>query len=141
MQLLAIIIFLDTSDDDNNIGTIGVMVNSLWTWMMPICLAWVWIGSQTSHSTTRDALQNASRHCFAARGELITEIRDRTGDSSATVTLLLKGSNRTCLFPHRIRMLWTRHWRRGCGGLYGASLLFWPPYCLLLLGRGSGNIN
>lgn len=80
VQLLAVIIFFDTSDDDNNIGTIGVTVNSLWTWMMPICLAWVWIGSQTSHSTIRDALQSASRHCFTARGELITGIRDRTGD-------------------------------------------------------------
>ena len=80
MQLLAVIIFFDTSSDGNNITTIGVTVNSLWTWMMPICLAWVWIGSQTSHSTIRDALQSASRHCSTARGELITGIRDRTGD-------------------------------------------------------------
>ena len=80
VQLLAVIIFFDTSDDDDNIGTIGVTVNSLWTWMIPICLAWVWIGSQTSHSTIRDALQSASRHFSTARGELITGIRDRTGD-------------------------------------------------------------
>lgn len=64
--------------------------------MMPICLAWIWIGSQMSHSTIRDALQSVSQHCFAARVELITGIRDRAGDASVTVALLLEGSSRTC---------------------------------------------
>src|SRR2546421_9258565 len=53
--------------NDNDTGALGVTMNSIWTWMIPICLGWVWIGSQTSHSGIREALRKASQH-FVAQG-------------------------------------------------------------------------
>ena len=75
-QILAIIIFFSVTDA-NNTGGLGVTINSIWTWMIPICLGWVWVGSQTSHSGIRDALKNASQNHL---GQPVAGIRDRTGD-------------------------------------------------------------
>lgn len=75
-QVLAVILFFSTPDE-NNTGGLGVTMNSIWTWMIPICLGWVWVGSQTSHSGIRDALKSASQN---VTGQSVYGIRDRTGD-------------------------------------------------------------
>ena len=76
VQLLAIVIFF-CATDANDTGGLGVTINSIWTWMIPICLGWVWVGSQTSHSSIRDALKHASEKYL---GQPVAGIRDRTGD-------------------------------------------------------------
>lgn len=76
VQVLAIILFFGTPDE-NNTGSLGVTMNSIWAWMIPICLGWVWVGSQTSHSGIRDALKSASQN---VTGQPVYGIRDRTGD-------------------------------------------------------------
>lgn len=59
-------------------------INSIWTWMIPICLGWVWVGSQTSHSGIRDALENASQK---DTGQPVMGIRDATGDERRVLYL------------------------------------------------------
>jgi hypothetical protein len=80
-QILAIIIFFSVPDA-NNTGGLGVTINSIWTWMIPICLGWVWVGSQTSHSGVRDALKDASQN---VTGQPVSGIRDRTGDERRAI--------------------------------------------------------
>ncbi|OCL03560.1 hypothetical protein AOQ84DRAFT_266327, partial [Glonium stellatum] len=81
VQLLAVIIFFDTSDDIYSIGTIGVTVNCLWTWMISICLAWVWVGSQKSHSTIRNALDKHAE----PNGDVNTNLRERSNVANVPI--------------------------------------------------------
>lgn len=78
-QVLAIIVFLSTSED-NSIGGLGASINCIWTWMIPVCLGWVWVGTQTSHLGIKDALTAASesstRESFAGI-RVCTEDRTR----------------------------------------------------------------
>ena len=50
--------FFDATADNAMMG-IGVAINSLWIWMLPVTLGFVWVGTQTSSSTIRDALMAA----------------------------------------------------------------------------------
>jgi hypothetical protein len=49
--------FFTSAVDNNTIG-LGVAVNSLWIWMIPVTLGWVWVGTQNSASTIRGALMS-----------------------------------------------------------------------------------
>ena len=45
-QLLAIVDFLQTASTSSN--GLGLAINSLWVWMIPVSLGWVCVGTQTS---------------------------------------------------------------------------------------------
>ncbi|KAK3336166.1 hypothetical protein B0T19DRAFT_408717 [Cercophora scortea] len=46
--------------DNSTVRAIGVAINSLWMWMIPVTLGWVWVGTQNSANTIRDGLMRAS---------------------------------------------------------------------------------
>ena len=46
-QLLAIVDFLQTASTNSIVG-LGLAINSLWIWMIPVALGWVCVGTQTS---------------------------------------------------------------------------------------------
>ncbi|MCJ1281785.1 hypothetical protein MMC26_001108 [Xylographa opegraphella] len=50
--------FFNATVDNSTMG-IGVAINSLWIWMIPVTLGFVWVGTQRSSSTIRDALMTA----------------------------------------------------------------------------------
>jgi len=50
--------------DRSTIRVIGVAVNSLWMWMIPVTVGWVWVGTQNSANTVRDCLMRASTRCI-----------------------------------------------------------------------------
>ena len=81
-QLLAIISFFTSlsSDWSTSIG-IGLAINCLWLWMIPVVLGWVYVGTQTSAGSVKASLtettvpalefeRNLSGDCYG--------IRDRT---------------------------------------------------------------
>ena len=90
-QLLAIISFFTSLSTDwsTSIG-IGLAINCLWLWMIPVVLGWVYVGTQTSAGSVKVALteatvpvlgpyRNKAGECFG--------IRDRTSfDGSDTST-------------------------------------------------------
>jgi hypothetical protein len=39
---------------------IGAAINSLWMWLIPISLGWVWVGTQNSAATIQEGLMRAS---------------------------------------------------------------------------------
>ncbi|PMD37039.1 hypothetical protein L207DRAFT_393462, partial [Hyaloscypha variabilis F] len=45
--------------DSSTIG-MGVAINSLWMWLIPITLGWVWVGTQNSAATIQDGFMRAS---------------------------------------------------------------------------------
>jgi hypothetical protein len=49
--------FFTSAVDNDTIG-LGVAVNNLWIWMIPVTLGWVWVGTQNSASTIREALMS-----------------------------------------------------------------------------------
>ena len=60
-QLLAITSFFTSLSTDwsNSVG-IGLAVNCLWLWMIPVVLGWVYVGTQTSAGSVKVALTEAS---------------------------------------------------------------------------------
>ena len=82
-QLLAIINFFT----DTSIG-IGLAINSLWLWMIPIVLGWVYVGNQNSADSIRAALTDADVPILGSERNLKRDcigIRDRTiYDGSST---------------------------------------------------------
>ncbi|KAL6715219.1 hypothetical protein ACLMJK_007483 [Lecanora helva] len=88
-QLLAIIEFFTTasSDSDTSIG-IGLAINSLWLWMLPIVLGWVFVGTQNSTGSVTAALLDTNVPVFSGkkncRGGCIG-IKDRTYECFSTL--------------------------------------------------------
>ena len=86
-QLLAIIDFFTTGSSESSIG-IGLAINSLWLWMIPIVLGWVYVGNQSSAESIKAALFDTVVPILGSernvKGECIG-IRDRTiyDDSNA----------------------------------------------------------
>lgn len=79
-QLLAIVDFFTSSSFNNSIG-IGLAINSLWTWMLPVVVGWVFIGTQNAVGSTKAALSNVSVPLLGEKRELrggCIGIRDRT---------------------------------------------------------------
>ncbi|MCJ1479346.1 hypothetical protein MMC13_008031 [Lambiella insularis] len=87
--------FFAAAVDDTDLG-IGIAVNSLWIWMIPVTLGFVWVGTQRSANAVREALMS-SEACLSEKGasqvhkeaRLIKNrmigFRDRTGDESMCV--------------------------------------------------------
>lgn len=80
VQLLAIIVFFTYSSKDTSIG-IGLCINSLWLWMIPIVLGWVYVGNQDSARSIKDALTDTNVPILGPEVNLKRDcigIRDRT---------------------------------------------------------------
>ena len=86
-QVLAIIDFFTSASSDSSIG-IGLAINSLWLWMIPIVLGWVYVGNQTSAESIKNALTEVDVPALGSERNLKGEcigIRDRTTyDDSST---------------------------------------------------------
>ena len=54
-QFLAILDFFTTQSLATNVG-VGLAINSLWIWMIPVVLGWVKIGTQQSAESIQDAI-------------------------------------------------------------------------------------
>lgn len=86
-QLLAIVDFFTIASFNTSIG-IGLAINSLWIWMIPVVLGWVYIGTQTSAGSIKAALTSINVPVLGTvrdvNGQCIG-IRDRTtSDESST---------------------------------------------------------
>lgn len=57
IEVIAIVDFFSPTAD--NVIGVGVAVNNLWIWMIPVTLGWVWVGTQHSASSIREALTTA----------------------------------------------------------------------------------
>lgn len=79
-QLLAIIDFFVAKSSRSSIG-IGLAINSLWLWMIPIVLGWVYVGTQNSAASIKAALFDTIVPTLGSERHLKGEcfgIRDRT---------------------------------------------------------------
>jgi hypothetical protein len=80
-QIISIALFFSSSSQQD-LGTMGVTVNSLWIWMIPICLGWVWMGTQSTHNKLTDAIRGASTHLGGEPDESVMRgIKDCTYDT------------------------------------------------------------
>ena len=79
-QVLAITIFFTSASSDSSIG-IGLAINSLWLWMIPVVLGWVYVGMQTEAGSIKAALIDTNVPVLGSErdnsGDCIG-IRDRT---------------------------------------------------------------
>lgn len=79
-QLLAIVDFFTSASFNTSIG-IGLAINSLWSWMIPVVLGWVYVGTQTSAGSIKTAVASIVVPVLGLErgvsGECIG-IRDRT---------------------------------------------------------------
>lgn len=79
-QILAIADFFTTASFTTTIG-IGLAINSLWIWMIPVVLGWVYVGTQTSAGSIEEALTRTKVPVLGDEEDLSGEcigIRDRT---------------------------------------------------------------
>lgn len=79
-QLLAIIDFFTSASSNSTIG-IGLAINSLWLWMIPIVLGWVYVGNQTSAESFKAALTDTDVPVLGSERNLKSKcigMRDRT---------------------------------------------------------------
>ena len=80
-QLLAIIDFVATASVNSIIG-VGLAINSVWIWMIPVVFGWVCIGTQTSAGTFKAALMTIKPPNIGGRSGLqsrCTGFKDHTG--------------------------------------------------------------
>ena len=56
-QVLSLIQFFTTGFTDNSVA-LGLAINSLWSWMLPLVWGWVFVGAQTSAESIRLAFQS-----------------------------------------------------------------------------------
>ncbi|MCJ1404405.1 hypothetical protein MMC11_007630 [Xylographa trunciseda] len=116
----AILDFFDATVDNNTMG-IGVAINSLWIRMIPVTLGFVWVGTQRSSRTIRDALMAAEALVSEEDASGVYQplrrvtkrmigFRDRTGDERISTRSDLENS-----------MRW-RHERPSPRTLYGVSI-------------------
>ena len=80
-QLLAIIDFFTAAPSTGSSIDNGLAINSLWLWMIPVVLGWVYVGTQNSVASTKAALTDTDVPTLSSetyfRGECIG-FRDRT---------------------------------------------------------------
>ena len=80
-QLLAIIDFFTTTSRTGSSIDIGLSINSLWIWMIPTILGWVYVGTQNSAASIKAALIDTDVPTLGSeshfKGECIG-LRDRT---------------------------------------------------------------
>lgn len=86
-QLLAIVDFFTSASFNTGIG-IGLAINSLWIWMIPVVLGWVYVGTQTSAGSIEAALASTTVPVLGTERDMTGEcigILDRTTfDESST---------------------------------------------------------
>lgn len=58
-QGFSIIDYFTSTADDTTI-TVGLALNSLWIWMIPVTLGWVFVGTQTSAGSIKTAISSAT---------------------------------------------------------------------------------
>ncbi|RDW75667.1 hypothetical protein BP5796_06488 [Coleophoma crateriformis] len=90
-ELISIIDFFTSPFDNSTIGLLGVAINSLWMWMIPITLGWVWVGTQESAKTIESALRRASTKAIIqgqACNERMVGFTDTTGEIHRDFELL-----------------------------------------------------
>ncbi|KAE9366619.1 hypothetical protein N431DRAFT_495066 [Stipitochalara longipes BDJ] len=58
-QGLSIIDYITSPADDDTIS-VGLAINSLWLWMIPVAFGWVKVGTQTSAGSIKAALKSAT---------------------------------------------------------------------------------
>ena len=89
LQLLAIIVFFTSASSNTSIG-IGLAINSLWLWMIPIVLGWVYVGNHDSAKSIKAALTDTNVPVLGFEVNLKRDcvgIKDRTTyDGSNTQT-------------------------------------------------------
>ena len=56
-QIITVVQFFTSGSSSNNVG-IGLAINSLWLWMIPVVLGWVRVGTQTSADSVKTAIMN-----------------------------------------------------------------------------------
>lgn len=79
-QLVAIVDFFTSTSFNTSIG-IGLAINSLWIWMIPVVLGWVYIGTQTSAGSIKAAIASVDVAVIGLERNVTGEcigIRDRT---------------------------------------------------------------
>ncbi len=95
-QLLAITDFFTSASSDSSIG-IGLAINSLWLWMIPIVLGWVYVGNQVSAESIKAALTDTYVPVLGSERNLNREcigIRDRTTYDDSSTRLKMRPSLR-----------------------------------------------
>ena len=91
-QVLAITVFFTSASSDSSIG-IGLAINSLWLWMIPVVLGWVYVGTQTDSNSIKAALKatnvpvlgperNVSGQCIGIRDRTFDDLGPYFRDSS-----------------------------------------------------------
>ena len=89
-QLLAIIDFFTAKSIADSSIDIGLAINSLWLWMIPIVLGWVYVGTQNSAESVKAALTDTDVPTLGSerylKGECIG-FRDRTAHDYSSVSL------------------------------------------------------
>ncbi len=79
-QLVAIVDFFTTASSNTAIA-IGLAINSLWIWMIPVVLGWVYVGTQTSAGSIKAAIASIHVPILGLERNVTGEcigIRDRT---------------------------------------------------------------
>lgn len=88
-QLVAIVYFFTSASFDTGIG-VGLAINSLWIWMIPVILGWVYVGTQTSAGSIKAGLTSVAVPVLGPERDVDGEcigIQDRTiYDESCTRT-------------------------------------------------------
>lgn len=88
-QLLAILNFFVAKSSRSSVG-IGLAINSLWLWMIPIVLGWVYVGTQRSAASIKVALKGANVPTLGSERHFegdCSGLRDRTAYAYSSVML------------------------------------------------------
>ena len=86
IQILAIIVYLQTASQDTSIG-IGLAVNCLWSWMIMVVLGWICVETQPKASAFRIALEKVPVPVLSNKTQVRDRyigIRDRTSEENAS---------------------------------------------------------
>ena len=89
-QLLAIIDFFTTKSIAGSSIDFGLAINSLWLWMIPIVLGWVYVGTQNSAQSVKAALTDTDVPTLGSERHINGEcigLRDRTTHDYSCVSL------------------------------------------------------
>lgn len=88
-QLVAIVYFFTSASYNTGI-VVGLAINSLWIWMIPMILGWVYVGTQTSAGSIKAGLASVPVPTLGPERDVDGEcigIRDRTvHNESCTLT-------------------------------------------------------
>lgn len=81
LQFLSIVQFFTTATTDNNSVILGLAVNSLWLWMVPLVWGYVLVGSQNFARSIGDAFQTLHAHDMTIPGSKDISV---SGESTPT---------------------------------------------------------